>query len=223
MGDMLLPIENWASIRKYEERDIPEDVIKRILNAARLAPSWANTQPWHFIVVKDKTKKDLLKKLALNQSFINKANIVIVCCADFLAWKKENRLNEMQKLWEALGRAVNQEEINQYLENPVINPALRGEQILLARQYEQLSFAIAFMILQAKHEGVGSCIIGGFYNPVSGGDLDLYKEVAEALNIPEHLLILTMVTLGYPAENPKKRPRKPFDDIVSYEVYGNKY
>jgi len=28
MGDMLLPIENWASIRKYEERDMPEDVIK---------------------------------------------------------------------------------------------------------------------------------------------------------------------------------------------------
>jgi nitroreductase len=32
-----------------------------------------------------------------------------------------------------------------------------------------------------------------------------------------------MVTLGYPAENPKRRPRKTFDDIVSFEVYGNKY
>ncbi|MDY6821708.1 MAG: nitroreductase family protein [Deferribacterota bacterium] len=223
MEEILLPIENWASIRKYKEKDIPEDVVKRILNAARLAPSWANTQPWHFIIVKDKSKKDLLRKLALNQNFINQADVIIVCCADFLAWKKENRLNEMQKLWEALGRSANQEVMNKYLENPVINPALRGEQILLARQYEQLSFAIAFMILQAKHEGIGSCIIGGFCNPVTGGDLDLYKKVAEALNLPEHLLVLTMVTLGYPAENPKKRPRKSFDDIVSFEVYGKKY
>jgi nitroreductase len=150
MANLLPPIENWASIRKYEERNIHEDVLKRILNAARLAPSWANTQPWHFIVVKNKTNKDLLKELALNQSFINQANVIIVCCADFLAWKKENRLNEMQKLWEALGRSANQEEMNKYLENPIINPALRGEQILLSRQYEQLSLAIAFMILQAK-------------------------------------------------------------------------
>jgi nitroreductase len=223
MGEILLPIENWSSIRKYEERDIQEDVLKRILNAARLAPSWANTQPWHFIVVKNKTNKDLLKELALNQSFINQANVIIVCCADFLAWKKENRLNEMQKLWEALGRSANQEEMNKYLENLIINPALRGEQILLARQYEQLSLAIAFMILQAKYEGVGSCIIGGFHNPVTGGDTELYKRITEALKIPEHLLILTMVTLGYPAENPKRRPRKSFDDVVSYEVYGNKY
>lgn len=222
MNELLPVINNWASIRKYSDKDIPLDVLKRILEAARLAPSWANTQPWHFIVVKDKSKINLLKELALNQKFINQANAIIVCCADFEAWKKENRVKEMLKLWEVLGRPIDEKEIEEYLENPMANPALRGDQILLARQYEQLSLAIAFMILQAKHEGVGSCIIGAFYNHVTGGNLDLYKRVVDELKLPDHLLFLTMVTLGYPAENPNKRPRKPFEEIVSFDEFGNK-
>lgn len=223
MEKLLHVINNWASIRKYKEKDIPLEVLKRILEAARLAPSWANTQPWHFIVVKDKSKKEILKEVALNQKFIDKANTIVVCCADFSAWKNENRLKEMNKLWKVLGRTSDESEMKKYLENPVMNPALRGEQVLLARQYEQLSLAIAFMILQAKHDGVGSCIIGGFYNHVTGGDLELYKKVVDELKLPDHLLILTMVTLGYPDEDPDRRPRKPFEEIVSFEEFGNKY
>lgn len=222
MKELLDVISNWSSIRKYSDKDIPLDVLKRILEAARLAPSWANTQPWHFITVKEKQKKELLMELALNQKFINQANAVIVCCADFAAWKNENRLKEMTKLWKILERNVDENEMKKYLENPVMNPALKGEQILLARQYEQLSLAIAFMILQAKYEGVGSCIIGGFYNYATGGNLELYKRVTTELKIPDHLIILTMVTLGYPNENPIRRPRKAIEEVVSFETYGNK-
>ena len=47
-------IRTRRAIRDFESRDIPEDVLKTILEAGRLAPSAKNTQPWHFIVIRDK-------------------------------------------------------------------------------------------------------------------------------------------------------------------------
>jgi len=38
------------SIRRYEQKEIPKDVLDKILEAGRQAPSAANRQPWHFIV-----------------------------------------------------------------------------------------------------------------------------------------------------------------------------
>ena len=54
-------IEKRKSIRKYKEQHIPNDVIKQVLEAGRLAPSWMNIQSWHFIVVRK--NKELLCKL----------------------------------------------------------------------------------------------------------------------------------------------------------------
>jgi len=55
--------------------------------------------------------------------------------------------------------------------------------------YEQLSLAIAFMILQAKHEGVGSCIVGAIANETTGMNPELYREVRRDLGLPEDKLI----------------------------------
>jgi hypothetical protein len=75
----LLPvIEDWASVRRYEEKPIPEEVLRRILEAARKAPSWGNVQPWHFVVVRDKEKKELLKDLGFGQKYVVKEDAVVL-------------------------------------------------------------------------------------------------------------------------------------------------
>ena len=51
---VLREISERYSVRNFSDRNIPDEIIRDILEAARLAPSWVNTQPWHFIVVKDK-------------------------------------------------------------------------------------------------------------------------------------------------------------------------
>ena len=51
--DLLQAIRERRSVRKYKSKPIPEEILLEILDAARLAPSWANTQTWRFIVVKD--------------------------------------------------------------------------------------------------------------------------------------------------------------------------
>jgi nitroreductase len=130
---------------------------------------------------------------------------------------------QMKALSQALGQSFDEERIKKSLDDPAYNPLLRGEEILVARLYEQLSLAIAFMILQAKHEGVGSCIVGAFANEVTAVNEELYEEVRRDLKIPQDAMILTLVTLGYPAENPKPRPRKSFEGVVSLEKYENPF
>jgi nitroreductase len=80
-------IQERGSIRQYRETPIPSDVLQKILEAARLAQSAANRQPWQFIVVTD---KELLEKLIDTahwpdrppQSSVSTAPLVIICLAD---------------------------------------------------------------------------------------------------------------------------------------------
>jgi nitroreductase len=75
-------VENRRSVRKFKEADIPQDDITKILDAARLAPSTNNTQPWRFVVVREQATKELLTIVAGNQRFIANANAIIVAIAD---------------------------------------------------------------------------------------------------------------------------------------------
>jgi len=71
-------IQNRRSIRKYKPTKVPRDKINKILEAARIAPSASNRQPWHFIVVED---KDMIKKLAKHE-WAASAPAMIVGLAD---------------------------------------------------------------------------------------------------------------------------------------------
>jgi len=81
--DALTCIKTRRSIRQYKDKPIGNDILKEIIDAARLAPTARNTQPWHFIVV---TEKEMLKKiadLADHGKFIaDAAACIIVCCED---------------------------------------------------------------------------------------------------------------------------------------------
>ena len=68
-------IEKRKSIRRYKPDLVPDDSILKVLEAARLAPSGGNRQPWHFIVVKDKETK---RELAGDREWATGAPAIIV-------------------------------------------------------------------------------------------------------------------------------------------------
>ncbi len=74
-------VEKRRAVRKYKPYDIPDDDLKRILEAARLAPSADNSQPWRFIIVKNQEAKELLAKPS-TQTFIASANAIVVVLGD---------------------------------------------------------------------------------------------------------------------------------------------
>ncbi len=73
-------IQERRSIRRYKEDSIPEDVLVRVLEAARWAPSGKNLQPWKFILVRDKVMKERLAMASAGQFFMAKAPIIVVAC-----------------------------------------------------------------------------------------------------------------------------------------------
>jgi nitroreductase len=65
------------SVRAYQDKPIPEDVLNRILEAARVAPSAKNRQEWKLVVVKDKEMQKKMQEVANNQPFVSQASVVI--------------------------------------------------------------------------------------------------------------------------------------------------
>ena len=209
-------IENRKSVRKYLGKNIPNEVIKKVLEAGRLAPSWVNVQPWHFIVVRK--NKELLSELSNNQPQVRNADEVIVCVADTGAWDKE-RFSEVLKQ-----KGMNDAGIDSLLQLPVLYPPLISPQITLLRTVEQVTYAIAYMTLEAQNQGLGACVIGALGNELTQVLPELSERVKKELNLNDKQCILAMLTLGYPDDNRGVlKLRKDFDEVVSEEKIGQPF
>lgn len=80
-SDLFEVISKRRAIRKYKAHKIPKDHLKKMLEAARLAPSANNNQPWRFIIAEDEKTKELLARPS-TQSFISGANAIVVVLGD---------------------------------------------------------------------------------------------------------------------------------------------
>lgn len=194
MTDILDLISSRKSVRKYLDKHIPDEDLRKILEAGRLAPSWMNVQCWKFILVKNQEIKDLLSELSIGQPQVKNADAVIVCVADTQAW-------EDAKIT--------------HIKNPALNPALQCENGIVIRSLEQVIYPVSYMMLEAHSLGVSSCIVGAFGSEITTVLPDVLQKVKQELNLNEKQIISTIITLGYDAENKETaKMRKNFDDVV---------
>lgn len=203
MQDLLNLIQSRKSVRKYSDKHISDEDLKKILEAGRLAPSWMNVQSWKFIVVKSQENKDLLAELSLGQVHVKNADALIVCIADENAW-------EDAKIT--------------HIKNPALNPVLQTKGALRTRTMEQLIYPISYMMLEAESLNIKSCIIGAMGNEITGVHPDVYKKAKDELGLNDQQIISSIITLGYEAEHTETtKNRKDFDEVVSLEKLGSKF
>jgi nitroreductase len=82
--DFMKVIQERRSIRKYKDTPVPNEIIREVLEAARRSPSWANTQVWRFIVVKDQSVKERLQDTLRPTNPARQAMVdapIVVCIA----------------------------------------------------------------------------------------------------------------------------------------------
>ena len=201
--DLLELISQRKSVRNYLDKNIPDEDLRKILEAGRLAPSWMNVQSWKFILVKSEENKDLLSELSIGQQQVKKAAALIVCVADTNAWAEAGISN---------------------IQNPALNPAMQGENGIIIRTMEQVIYPIAYMMLTANSLGISSCIIGAMGNEVTGILPEVSAKAKQTLGLKEGQIISTIITLGYDA-NPTVtvKQRKSFDEVIALEKIGNKF
>ncbi len=132
---MIEAIVNRRSIRKFSSRPIEEEKLSEILEAARLAPSGNNSQPWHFILVRSPEMRHKLAVASHNQLWMEAAPIHIVCIADI--------------------RCRISEEIPVSLDDE--SPLLEFKKLI-----RDTSIAIEHLVLEATEQGLGTCWIAWF-------------------------------------------------------------
>ncbi|MFS8580187.1 MAG: nitroreductase family protein [Novibacillus thermophilus] len=198
-------IEQRRAVKRYDPtREISEDRIRELFRLASLAPSAWNLQHWHFIVVRSAEQKERLRKAANNQPKVTEASLTVVVCGNLDAYRDADRiydsfvrngyLSEEQKRRKIIG-------IEQFYADPQNR---RDEAIRNA------SLAAQTLILAATEMGYATC-------PMIGFDPDAVREVVE---LPDHLLPVMLITVGFGEETRPRNDRKPFEEIVDFEVFG---
>jgi nitroreductase len=206
--DVSKAIQKRCSIRRFKPTPVEKAKIEKVLEAGRRAPSWGNTQPWRFIVVQDKAKREELAKACGGQPTIGAAPVVIVCCATIDDFTKKGHGEALESLIPV--GAMTEELKNIVLQSDVFAPYLRGEAVMTVKAGEQLMIAIAYMTLEAVNQGLSTCWVGAI-TP---------KEVHKVMNLPDNIFVHTLLPLGYADEDPKPRPRKDRDKIIFWGKYG---
>lgn len=91
-------IKTRRSVRSYKQDPIPEDILKKVLNAARIAPSGSNRQPWYFIIIKDPERKKKMVELCAGQKFIAEAPVLIAACGENIHYNRGNWMDNYSVL-----------------------------------------------------------------------------------------------------------------------------
>ncbi len=73
-------IQNRRSVRSYSRKPIPDDVLERMRQALRHAPSACNFQPWHFIFVTDAELRQKVAKASNDQTWMADAPVIVAAC-----------------------------------------------------------------------------------------------------------------------------------------------
>jgi nitroreductase len=177
---MLEIISLRQSDRKYSNNEVEADKLQRITEAGRLSPSACNGQPWSFIVVTDHGVLKNISDAATNK--LLKINSFIHQVPAMIVMVREGT-----NITSTVGGAVK------------------------AKDYSLIDIGIAAgnICLQAKAEGLGSCIIGWFDE----------KMVRKILSIPRSKRVELIITIGYSESTQRLKTRKSKDEVVRYNKY----
>ncbi len=200
--ELMDAIKKRRAIRKYKPDPVSKDKFDRILEAARLAPSGVNSQPWKFRVVTDPEEKKKVYLATKNQHHIDQAPAVIVICADTLAYHRGLK----ERFGELLANGViTQEDLNKLGMGTLITDDEKKElERFIASASFNTAIATEHMALMAAELGLGTCWVHLFDK----------AEVTKIFDLPPWLIPVTLMPVGYPDEDPEPRPRKPIEEIT---------
>ena len=184
--DLLEVIKNRRSIRKYKDKEVSSKLVEDLIQCARLAPSAKNRQPWKFVIVKDNIKNQI---------------------ADMMIQKEENATINLEK------------QIYNYKSSVKATAKIMKEAPILILVFKEnednwitgdtlsIGASIEHICLKATDLGLGSLWIRDI--------VYTQKEIAKLVN-HEDMELISAISIGYPNEEPKQRPRKELKEILEW-------
>lgn len=161
---------------------IPDEDLKKILEAGLQAPSGYNMQPWRFVVVRAEDQKKRLRGASFNQPKVEEASAVIVACGDADGWRSGD-LEEMIRQGREGGMSEN------YADQARTNiPGyLANHPNLTAWLYKHVMIAFTSMMLMAEVMGYDTAPMEGFEE----------EKVRDVLKLPLSYKVVALLALGH--------------------------
>jgi nitroreductase len=157
------------SVRAYRPDPVEDEKLQSVIEAARLAPTAANRQPFQLIVLHTAGREEEIGRIYGRPWFVQAPIIIAVCAISSQAWVREHdRFNAR-----------------------LIDAAIVADHLILA----------------ATNLGLGTCWIAAF-------NVDAARNV---LRLPAEVEPVIFTPLGYPADVPGPKVRKPLAELVRYE------
>jgi len=155
------------SVRAYQPEPVEKEKLARILEAAVIAPTAANRQPFRLIVIPTGGREDALKRIYPRDWFAQAPLVICACAMEAEAWRRRD-----------------------------------------GKSYVDVDVTIAMdhLILAAHDLGLGTCWIGAF-DP---------QAAREVLGLEPGLEPIAFTPLGYPADEPRPKKRRPLADLVRF-------
>ena len=193
-----MSIEERRSIRKYTNQPVEKAVIEEVIRAAALAPSAKNRQPWKYLVYAGAEKEKLVDQMEIGLYREREVSPILPESAFGLP----DAYNTLRIMREApmIIVVLNTNGRNPYEE---IDTDHRISEIC-----DSLSIgaSIENLILKATELGLGTLWIANTFFA--------YPELVEYIGTEYQLV--SAIALGYPAEEPNARPRKPLEEILEF-------
>ena len=206
-------IKTRRSIRKFQDKPVPEDLLLKALELGTWAPNGGNYQPWKFLIV---TNKDLIKKMA---------DAVKAKTELMASWPEAKQFGEAVERW--------RKNCDLFRGAPACIAVLMGkyssvaDQVLRARgetdsyareirsfrqlgnsSLQSVAAATTTLLLILHYFGLGATWMAG--------PQQAKKEIEQLLNVPADLDFVNLIPVGYPAETPKTPMRKVIADVVQF-------
>lgn len=188
------------SIRKYLYKQVPKEMIEKIIDAGRMSPSAKNRQPWQYIVLGGENKSEFLKHMW--EGILREENEYA------LLPNSKNGIPDAKNTWKIMMQApILIVILNTNGKNPfdVVDVDNRITEIC---DTLSIGASIENMLLKATEMGLGTLWIAN--------TCYAYKELTEYLETTQQLV--GAIALGYADESPMQRPRKKIEDIVEYRL-----
>ena len=195
---MIREIDERRSIRKFLSKPLPESEVSEIIESGIKAPSSKNRQPWRFIVITGRSKKEMLE--AFRRGIYREEH------GEALLPESKKHMAAAKYTVEILEQAPVVIFAVNSLGQGIFKDMTKEEKIYEICNIQSISAAIQNMLLAAEEKGIGSLWVCDIYFA--------YQELCEWLGDEGELI--AAAALGYPDEAPAQRPRKKFDEVVQW-------
>ena len=195
-------LKGRRSVRKYQVRPVPEELIREVLEAASWAPSAHNAQPWRFIVLVDPQVKSQLARAMANAWAADMARDRVVVEPDTF----KLRIERFAKAPALVLACLSMDGMAEF-------PEVEKQRLERDLAVQSLAAAVENLLLAAHGGGLGAC---WFCAPAF-----CKGTVREILEIPGDVEPQALIAMGYPAEVPAAPPRKQLNEYCFRDKWGS--